>query len=169
MTMKIASPCKAFVSKHQVTVNRLMSAVTVIYGGVELEVLGLWDTGATSTCISEEVAQKLSMRREGFRDTYTPSGKSTRNTYTIDLRLPNNVQIDSLLVSDSEIGLQGLGVLVGMDVIGKGDFAVSNFDGKTVFTFRMPSQKVTDYVAQIIQFNTSGPKHGKGKRAKSRK
>ena len=30
-------------------------------------------------------------------------------------------------------------VLIGMDIINLGDFAVSNHNGKTTFSFRMPS------------------------------
>ena len=36
---------------------------------------------------------------------------------------------------DSEIGNQGIDVLIGMDIISMGDFAVSNFSGKRQFSF----------------------------------
>ena len=35
-------------------------------------------------------------------------------------------------------------MLVGMDIIGLGDFAVSNFQDRTAFSFRMPSQEEID-------------------------
>ena len=44
------------------------------------------------------------------------------------------------------IGAAGIGVLIGMDIITSGDFSVSNYNGKTVFTFRTPSQERIDYV-----------------------
>ena len=37
-------------------------------------------------------------------------------------------------------------LLVGMDIIGMGDFAVSNFKGETAFTFRLPSIERMDFV-----------------------
>jgi hypothetical protein len=46
---------------------------------------------------------------------------------------------------DSEIGNQGIDVLIGMDIISLGDFAISNFDGKTQFSFRIPSQRHVEY------------------------
>ncbi len=46
---------------------------------------------------------------------------------------------------DSEIGKQGIDVLIGMDIISNGDFAVSNYDGKTYFSFRLPSQEHVEY------------------------
>jgi uncharacterized protein YecA (UPF0149 family) len=36
-------------------------------------------------------------------------------------------------------------MLVGMDIIGQGDFAVSNYGGKTVFCFRVPSVGMSDF------------------------
>ena len=32
-------------------------------------------------------------------------------------------------------------VIIGMDVICKGDFAITNLNGKTTFSFRIPSEK----------------------------
>ena len=45
------------------------------------------------------------------------------------------------------------GMLIGMDVIQQGDFSISNFQGKTVMTFRRPSQKKIDYCEEIALFN----------------
>ncbi len=47
-----------------------------------------------------------------------------------------------------DIDKDGLGVLIGMDIIGLGDFAISNHGGKTVFTFRAPSSKVIDFITE---------------------
>lgn len=35
-----------------------------------------------------------------------------------------------------------------MDIIGQGDFAVTNYQGKTVFSFRMPAAECIDFVKQ---------------------
>ena len=39
-------------------------------------------------------------------------------------------------------------VLVGMDIINKGDFAVSNRNGATSFSFRIPSVENFDFAAE---------------------
>jgi preprotein translocase subunit SecA len=36
-------------------------------------------------------------------------------------------------------------MLIGMDIIGLGDFVVTNFNGKTMFSFRMPSMASMDF------------------------
>lgn len=50
-------------------------------------------------------------------------------------------------VCGSEIGNEGIHVLVGMDIISLGDFATSCKDGQTAFTFRIPSLEDADYVS----------------------
>jgi hypothetical protein len=35
--------------------------------------------------------------------------------------------------------IDNFGVLIGMDIITRGDFTVTNFEGKTIMSFRMPS------------------------------
>jgi len=42
--------------------------------------------------------------------------------------------------------LIGTDVLIGMNIINQGDFAVTNKDGKTVFSFRLPSVECLDFV-----------------------
>lgn len=83
--------------------------------------------------------------------------------------LPNDVRIDDVRVADSEIGLQGIGMLIGMNIINQGDIAVSNNEGITTFSFRMPSAGIIDYVKQIKISNIIGEPHGRGKRKKKKK
>lgn len=63
------------------------------------------------------------------------------------------------------------GMLIGMDIINKGDFTVSNHQGKTVFSFRMPSEGVMDFVtgikiSNIIKTNSTHNNKFKPKRKK---
>jgi hypothetical protein len=41
--------------------------------------------------------------------------------------------------------LPGCDILIGMDIIGMGDFAVSNYNGRIVFSFRVPSMAEIDF------------------------
>jgi hypothetical protein len=42
---------------------------------------------------------------------------------------------------------KGIDVVIGMDIVTRGDFAVTNRDGRTTFSFRIPSQSHIDFVA----------------------
>ena len=74
-------------------------------------------------------------------------GAADANAYLIKLTLPNDVVFPSLMVTEGSLG-EEIGVLIGMDVISCGDFAVTNRDNRTIFTFRMPSIARHDYVKE---------------------
>ena len=64
----------AFTTKNSGHVNSLRNIVTIIYNGKTAEVPALWDTGATCSCISEDVAKILSMIPTGKKLINTPAG-----------------------------------------------------------------------------------------------
>ena len=146
--------------------NKLYSEVIVSNGDANDRFRALWDTGATMSCISHEVVRALGLTPTGKTPIHTPSGTGLSNTYLVNIQLlPSNVLLRGVQVCDSEIGGQSLGVLLGMNIICQGDFAVSNYKGQTVFTFRIPSVKRTDYVKEINLQKAIGT-HGPGKRKK---
>ena len=161
-------PYKAFTTKSSGLLGKLANMVDILYSDKTVSVLALWDTGATATCISTDVVEVLGLIPIGKRTIQTPSGQGIVNTYNVNILLPNDVYIADIVVSDSSIGSQGLGALIGMDIIRRGDFSVSNYNGQTTFSFRVPSQRTTDYVKEINLNNIVGPRHGKGKRNKSK-
>ena len=65
----------------------------------------------------------------------------------VNIVLPNNVVMQSVKVSEGVI--EGYDVLIGMDIIGVGDFAVTHKNGGTVFSFQVPSTHEYDFVKQI--------------------
>ena len=159
----------AFTSTYDEITKTLCNNVSVYNGDVSISARALWDTGASRTCISDDVANKLALIPTGRQTINTPSGSKIVNTYLVDIVLPNNVRIPELCVCGSDIGKQKLDVLIGMDIITQGDFAVSNCRGKTVFTFRVPSVERSDYAKQLSFKNTIGQKHGTGSKKKKRK
>lgn len=106
----------------------------------------IWDTGATGTAITQKVAGECGLKPTGMCKIKTASGESDTYTYYISLYLPNRVCIPQLRATQAQ--LFGADVLVGMDVIALGDFAVTNYEGKTCMSFRMPSIECMDFVKQ---------------------
>ena len=106
----------------------------------------LWDTGATGTVISKAVADKLGLIPTGKTVCHHAAGSSNVNVYDICIALLNKVAIPLLRVTEGT--LNGFDVLIGMDIIGKGDFSISNFNNQTVFSFRFPSAQETDFVKE---------------------
>lgn len=108
----------------------------------------IWDTGATGCVINRKIVTALGLVPTGRITTYTV-GKDGQdhshetNTYVVNLVLPNQVGFIGVQVSEGEIG--AFDALIGMDVIARGDFAVTHQDSKTCFTFRVPSCEVIDF------------------------
>lgn len=130
--------------------SKLISKIRIISENKSVEVDALWDTGATISCISHEVAKYLNLTPIGRQSMMSASNSQIVNTYCINVFVPGNVEFQGVIVCDSNIGSQGLGMLIGMDIISKGDFAVSNFNGTTVFTFRSPSKSTIDFVKEVV-------------------
>lgn len=105
----------------------------------------LWDTGATSSVVSERVVEELGLGVEGFTSVYHVGGELANNPlYFVNLVLLTAVHFPGIEVVSGK--LTGCDVLVGMDIINRGDFAVSNKNGATAFSFRIPSVEVFDFV-----------------------
>jgi len=71
------------------------------------------------------------------------------NTYSVNILLPNDITFSALKVTEAV--LSGVDVLIGMDIILKGDLAVTTSQGKTKFTFQIPSTHDTDYAKENSQ------------------
>lgn len=100
----------------------------------------IWDTGATNSVITKNVVEKVGLKPSGRVECHGVHGTSTVDTYIVDIVLPNRVCIVNVQVSECNL-LSGIDVLIGMDIIQTGDFAISNGNGKMTFSFCIPPHK----------------------------
>lgn len=112
--------------------------------------IAVWDTGATGTTITQELARRLQLDEIGEVEIHGVTGSETCKRFLISLHLPNKIIIPELEVTDCA-GNIGCDVLIGMDVISLGDFAVNNFLGRTTFTFCVPSVERIDFTRQLAR------------------
>jgi hypothetical protein len=92
----------------------------------------------------------------------TPSDKNVpSNVYLLNVLLPNGATI--IKVKALEGTPNNCDMLIGMDVITLGDFAVTNFNGKTMFSFRIPSMTEIDFTksSHIEPIRNEGKKTGR--------
>lgn len=125
----------------------------------------IWDTGATNTVITKNVVDQLGLIPTGKATTRGVHGESVVNTFIVNVGLPNNVAIPLLPVTEGV--LSDADLLIGMDIIGLGDFTVSNFKGKTTFSFRIPSTKDID-LSRDFQPIVNNPHHHKTDKQKNK-
>lgn len=124
------------------------------------EYIAIWDTGATHSAITKKVADDLELKPTGVREVRHAKGKSLTNAYFINISLPDNVMVGQISVTEVELipddnvsDDKQPQLLIGMDIIGLGDFAVTNANGKTTFSFRIPSIQEIDFVPDIQEKN----------------
>lgn len=117
----------------------------------------LWDTGATMSLITQEVAALLKITPVGVTKVNHVGGAATSNSYLVNLGLPNRVMVKGVLVVEGKIG-NDVGAIIGMDVINQSDFAITNVDGQSWMTFRHPSVEPIDYVVVANRIVYSGTK-----------
>jgi predicted aspartyl protease len=109
----------------------------------------LWDTGAMASVISTNVVNLLGLKPIGKTRIFHANGESIVYTYLVNIYFQNGIEFQSLLVTGGL--LSDTDVLIGMDIISKGDFAVSAFDGDTKMSFQVPSTHEIDFVQEIIR------------------
>lgn len=108
--------------------------------GVPLEIEALWDTGAMSTCIKPALWERLRLRPLEFGRTKFASigGIVEADVSLVTLLLTSKLIVECCPVYVADFP-GSADILIGMDIIGMGDFAVCNTDDKTSFSFVVPS------------------------------
>ena len=121
----------------------------------------IWDTGATNSVITKAVVDSGGLVPTGVAKVNHAGGSSQVATYLVNIVLPNSVGYPGVRVSTGEV--VGGDILIGMDIIGTGDFTVTNFNGTTTFSFRHPSIEHIDFVRESKkpQFQHGGTKNVK--------
>jgi len=108
---------------------------------------GIWDTGATSSVITKKVVEELNLQPTGMVQVSHCQGTAYAETYFVNIILPNGIGFSQLKVIKGDLS-PGADALIGMDIINQGDFAVSNFNGKTIFSYIVPSAKHIDFTGK---------------------
>ncbi len=108
----------------------------------------LWDTWAMSSCIADNIAMRLWLpiittgKTKGIDNLIHDC-----NVYLANVKLPNNQTISVQLLWIAE--RDDFSMLIWMDVITQGEFALSTYQGTTNMTFCIPWRRHTDFVKEI--------------------
>jgi|SRR3989338_54578 len=125
-----------------------------------IEYSAIWDTGATHSAITRKVATDLGLKPTGIVEVRYGNGKAATNTYLVNISLPNKVMVGQVRVTEAQLipednvpNDRQPQLLIGMDIIGMGDFAVTNANERTVLSFRVPSVKEIDFIPEAEDHN----------------
>jgi len=116
------------------------------FNNAPTEYIAVWDTGSTSSVISTKMAKDLNLPIIGFTKTQTGNGIADAELFYVDIMLPCQLILPKVKVS--ALNLFSIDMLIGMDIISHGDFALSTYGNQALFSFRIPAKKEcrTDFV-----------------------
>ena len=149
--------------KHVLNSDAWVSGVFDSSGSPDKQIFkkynAIWDTGATGSVITRKVIEECGLEPIGITKVYTASGSRLSEVYYAAILLPNKVRVSPVKVTEGDIHLAD--VLIGMDIISLGDFAATNKDEKTTFSFKYPSTECIDFAKLIRSKSESRPKVGR--------
>jgi hypothetical protein len=139
---------RAFTVNHEGLTNEISTPVQLepIYTAdknllnTQTEIEALWDTGATMTCIKPSLRDRLKLRQSELIEPITMSdigGDVEADGTLVSIWLAPNFVIELCPVYIADFsGDEEL--LIGMDIITMGDFAICNTGNKTSVSFAVP-------------------------------
>jgi hypothetical protein len=122
----------------------------------------LWDTGATNTVITENLCSRLKLPPISRTKVQGIYKEETKNVYLLDIIIAEKVFIQNVRITTANkisSASDEIEVLLGMDIINLGDFAITATMGNqnipcTVFSYRFPhGPECIDYAQEIDRFN----------------
>jgi hypothetical protein len=99
----------------------------------------LWDTGATHSSLSTKIVQDLGLKSIDTTVVHGVNSSKVADIVIASIRFSSSIFLTGKRFSVNEI--PGADVLIGMDIIMLGDFAISNGEGETLFSFVIPPLK----------------------------
>jgi len=137
--------------------NVIKTPVKIInpFTKASLDTLAIWDTGATNCVITRSKAEELGLCAIQQANVRGVHGTQVVNVYHVKIILNNqNISLTTQVTECVELSdSNDIGMLIGMNLITKGDFCISSYQGQTTMTFRVPSVESTDYVQEIGLLN----------------
>jgi hypothetical protein len=104
----------------------------------QLDVSAMWDTGSMVTCVSKRLARYLGLASFESIPLTSLYGTSLVNVCFMDIVLPDGISIKNIKVTEIETP-NDFDIIIGMNIIRLGDFALCNDHGNTVMTFSLPT------------------------------
>jgi len=139
---------RGFIKSYDGLVNKLSTTVSILptassdktLKDIPVNIKALWDTGATLTFIKPQLRDRLKLRmfRTGSSISIAGVGGLVKADFTVlAVFLASNFVIEycPAYVVDFPVNID---MVIGMDIISMGDFAVCNAEDKTSFSFVVP-------------------------------
>lgn len=120
--------------------------VAILSGEKRIDVVALWDTGSTSSHISERLVKLLDLCPVNGKKkiTYSHYSVDELGAYIVSMILPTNLFLQDFKIYLGKYDGFDFDIIIGMDIIRLGIFSVDFTGERAVFTFSHPSDEDTD-------------------------
>lgn len=113
---------------------------------LEVGRIALWDTGAATTTISSVCAKQLDLKP--INEEFLKLNPDAVKSYRVSLIINNEITLEEVLVVSRDEVFEGFDMLIGMDIISKGRFAIVMEPDHIGFSY---SLKVKDFDVREMQ------------------
>lgn len=121
------------------------------HNGCIMKVRTLIDTGAANSYVSQYVSKCLSIPETGnLYHVKFAEKDAVRSSIVSDIILSSDVSFDAEEFTVLEDEPRTYDAIIGMNILSRLDFSVSNHSGHTIFTFRYPAQGDIKYGDTVI-------------------
>lgn len=99
----------------------------------------MWDTGSTGCLISQKLVEELGLESIDRAEVSQATVSEEADVYLVHVGLPNG----QVVLNVEALGMPGndYDFVIGMDIISQCDFAFTNKDEQSVFSFRRPAKE----------------------------
>lgn len=147
----------SFTKRYNCSHNVLKVIVTIVANGKSKQVIAMIDTGCTNTSIPHNVVEFLGLVPSGFQKMNAVNKSYVCNFYICNMIIEDQIQINDVIVvglpqlesaDETETPTANEQMILGMDILSKCDFAITNKNEGTEFTIAYPSKRNLDFTKE---------------------
>ena len=129
----------SFIVSHFNEPGKALESYVAVGGeGSMMAVNALWDTGSTESLISEKIVKMIEPILKNKSKYVTRDIVIECETYAVSLSLSDEITFRDVLMKKADLSDKNVDIIIGMDIISRGDFEIRNYNNLVEFAFRIP-------------------------------
>lgn len=129
----------SFIVSHFIEPGKALESYVAVGGeGSMMAVNALWDTGSTESLISEKIVKMIEPILKNKSKYVTRDVVIECETYAVSLSLSDEITFRDVLMKKADLSDKNVDIIIGMDIISRGDFEIRNYNNLVEFAFKIP-------------------------------
>ena len=129
----------SFIVSHFIEPGKALESYVAVGGeGSMMAVNALWDTGSTESLISKKIVKMIEPILKNKSKYVTRDVVIECETYAVSLSLSDEITFRDVLMKKADLSDKNVDIIIGMDIISRGDFEIRNYNNLVEFAFRIP-------------------------------